>query len=366
MDGQPLPQALIHLPLFVICKLKQHSEKTDMKRIAIITILILITTTIGAAQAVTASDPVKGITISGFTLCRTTLSDIRKLANDFKVVSLEEMDLPKTCYGQDSRFTNGEGYSSEQYPGLIFQKGNHSDYVGKIRLTKDFQGKLPNGSIIDMKTLKLRDVFAMYPEFKDKWNSRGCSDYWKFTNDTISFYVKIDKTIKPQFPINEMHYYDKPIEGIDLVLSCYRVFNNSTNVFKEPDNDPVFFLDGIRVNRGVFSHYEPNEIASITVFRDTSATRIIGPQGKNGLIYIFTKEYAKSKYWDFLKSKSKDYLKAVPSIDKENDVVYILNNKILEKDFEGDLFKLDDSTFLEMTVIDKRTLKREYKIMDKT
>jgi len=194
-----------------------------MRHNTIISILILITVTSGATQTVNDPAPTNRITISGFTLCGTTLTDIRNLAKDFNVVSLEEMDLPKTCYGQDSRFTNGEGYSSEQYPGLIFQQGNHSDYVGKIRLTKMFQGKLPNGSVIDMKTLKLRDVFTIYPEFKDKWGSRGCSDYWKFSNDTISFYVKIDKTIQPQFPINETHYYDKPIEGIDLVLSCYGV-----------------------------------------------------------------------------------------------------------------------------------------------
>ena len=149
------------------------------------------------------------------------------------------------------------------------------------------------------------------------------------------------------------------------MLSCYGLFNKPTNVFKEPDNEPIFFLDSIRVNRGVLSHYEPTEIASITVFKDTTAIRIVGPEGKNGVIYIYTKDYAKSKYWDYFKSKSKDYLKAVPSIDKEKDVVYILNNKVLEKDFEGDLFNLDDSTFLDIKVIDKKALRKDFEIKDK-
>ncbi|KAA5538730.1 hypothetical protein [Adhaeribacter rhizoryzae] len=335
-----------------------------MRYIPVIAILILATTTIGLSQT-NDSAPMTGTSILGFSLCRTTLTDIRNLAKDFKVISLEEMDLPKNCYGQDSRFTNGEGYSSEQYPGVIFQKGNQSDYVGKIRLTRDFEGKLPNGSIINMKTLKLRDVFAIYPAFKDKWNSRGCSDYWKFSNDTISFYVKIDKTIQPQFPINEKYYYDKPVEGIDLVLSCYGLYNEPTNVFTEHDNEPIFFLDSIRVNRGVLTSYEPTEIASITVFKDTTAIRILGPEGKNGVIYIYTKDYAKGRYWDYLKSKSKDYLKAVPSADKDQGVVYILDNKVLEKDFEGDLFNLTDSNFRDIKVIDKKTLKKDFKINDK-
>lgn len=336
-----------------------------MRYIIIPAILILITRLTVFSQALNNNVSINKISISGFTLCQTTLTDIQKLSNDFKLVSLEEMDLSKNCFGQDSRFTNGEGYSSEQYPGLIFQKGNQSDFVGKIRLTKDFKGKLPNGFMIDMKTLKLSDVLTIYPEFKDTWNSRGCSDYWKFSNDTISFYVKIDKSIKPQFPINEEHYYDKPIEGIDLVLSCYGLYNKPTNVFKEPDNEPIFFLDSIRVNRGVLSSYEPTEIASITVFKDTTAIRILGPEGKNGVIYIYTKDYAKSKYWDYLKSKSEDYIKAVPSVDKEKDVVYILDNKIMEKDFEGDLFNLDDNNFRDLKVIDKKTLKKDFKIKDK-
>jgi hypothetical protein len=336
-----------------------------MRYSTIIAILILVTTTTGLSQVLNDTAPIKEISISGFTLCRTTLTDIQNLANDFKAVSLEEMDLPKNCYGQDSRFTNGEGYSSEQYRGLIFQKGNQSDYVSKIRLTKDFQGKLPNGSIIDMKGLKLRDVFTIYPEFKDKWNSRGCSDYWKFSNDTISFYVKIDKNIQPQFPINEKYYYDKPIESIDLVLSCYRLYNKPTNVFKEPDNEPIFFLDSIRVNRGVLSSYEPTEIAFITVFKDTTAIQIIGQEGKNGVIYIFTKEFARNKYWGYLKSKSKEYLRAVPSTDNENNVVYILDNKVLEKDYESELFKLDDKIFADLRVIDKKTLSKDFKIKSK-
>lgn len=335
-----------------------------MRYSTLIGLLILVTTTISSSQT-SNSDLGKEISISGFTLCRTTLTVIQNLAKDFKVVSLEEMDLPRSCYGQDSRFTNGEGYASEQYPGLIFQKGNQSDYVGKIRLTKEFEGKLPNGSNIDMKTLKLKDVFAIYPEFKDTWNSRGCSDYWKFSNDTISFYVKIDRTIQPLFPINEKYYYDKPIEGIDLVLSCYGFYNKPANVFKDPENEPVFFLDSIRVNRGVLTSYEPTEIASITVFKDTTAMRILGPEGKNGVIYIYTKDYAKSKYWEYLKSKSKEYLKAVPSADKDKGVVYILDDRVMEKDFEGDLFNLDDNNFRDIKVIDKKTLKRDFKISDK-
>lgn len=64
----------------------------------------------------------KRITVSGFCLCQTTLPDLQKLSNDFKPTEVEEMDLPKNCYGQDSRFENGRGYYSQIFPGMIFQK----------------------------------------------------------------------------------------------------------------------------------------------------------------------------------------------------------------------------------------------------
>ena len=88
--------------------------------------------------------------------------------------------------------------------------------ISKIRLTKEFKGNLPDGTPVDLKNLKLKDVFDIYPKLKDTWGSRSCSDYWSFANDTLFFYVKIDTTKKPQFPIDEDYYSDKLIEAIDL------------------------------------------------------------------------------------------------------------------------------------------------------
>lgn len=340
-----------------------------MKYYFIIAILILSFNLSGQSQTDKKtpidSSLAKRISIAGFCLCQTTLSDLQKLAGDIKEGTFEEMDLPKKCYIQDSRFINGVGYFSSQYPGLIFQKEKESDYIGKIRLTKDFKGKLPNDKWIDLSNLKLNDVFELYPEFKDKWQSRGCSDYWKFSNDTISFYVKIDSSIKPQFPINKAYYLNKPIEAIDLLVSCDRIYNKPKNVVQEPTNEPLFFLDKIKVNIGVLKLYNPDDIAMIEIIKDTSAIKLVGDEGKNGVIYITTKSYARKIYWDFFTSKSSDYLKAVPSINEEENVVYVLNNKILEKNFEADLCGINETNFLELKVIGKKQLEREFNVEHK-
>ena len=160
----------------------------------ILLIALVISSTSIYSQDKMDSTLAKKITVSGFCLCKTTLSDLQKISNDFKSVEVEEMDLGKRCVGiDDSRYENGKGYYSEKYPGIVFQKDQDEDYISKIRLTKDFVGQLPDGTSIDMNSLLLKDVLKLYPKLDSTWGSRGCSDYWSFSNDTVAFYVKIDK-----------------------------------------------------------------------------------------------------------------------------------------------------------------------------
>ena len=307
----------------------------------------------------------KKITVSGFCLCQTSLSDLQELSNDFKAVEVEEMDLGKKCITQDSRFENGKGYFSAKFPGMIFQKDQSTNEISKIRLTKEFKGNLPDGTPIDLKNLKLKDVFKIYPKLKDTWGSRGCSEYWSFANDTLFFYVKIDTTKKPQFPIDEAYYYDKPIEAADLLISCYRIFEKKER-YKQLFNDPVFFIDSVNVTRIEMKHYEPTDIAVVTVYKDTNAIKLVGEQGKFGAVYVETKKFARNKYWNYFKTKSADYLKIIPTPQSDSTVIYILNDKVLKTNFEGDLSGIDDKNFIELNIIDNQKLNKDYNVSDKS
>ena len=275
------------------------------------------------------------------------------------------MDLPKKCFGQDSRYIAGTGYSSSKQPGIIFQKDPESDYISKIRLTKQFKGNLPDGKSIDLSNFLLKDLFKIHPKFKDKWGSRGCSEYWNFSNDTISFYVKIDPRKLPQFPIDESFYLDKPVEAVDLMLSCYSLKKDIPAIVFEDANDPVFFIDSVRVNKGVLQNYKPSEIAMVTVYKDSSAVKRMGPSAKNGLIYIETKKFAKYRYWSYFKSKSEQYNKLFPLVDSDSNVQYILNDKVLEQNYEGDLAAIDDRIFKSLQIITKQQLIKDYGVIDK-
>jgi hypothetical protein len=308
----------------------------------------------------------KKIIVSGFCLCQTSLADLQKLTSDLKPVEMEEMDLPKNCYGQDTRFENGKGYFSEKYPGIIFQKDQSTDYISKFRLTKNFKGNLPDGTPVDLQYLTLKQVFKTYPGLSEKWGSRGCSTFWNVGNDTISFFVKIDPNKKPQYPVDEAYYTEKPIEAIDIKISCYSILNRVNNQYKKLFDDPVFFIDSLNVTRVDLQNYQPTDIAVVTVYKDTNAIKLVGPQGRDGAVYIETKKFARNKYWSFFKSKSAKYLKVVSSPESDSSVVYILNGKVLSANFEGDLAGIDDKSFIDLQVIDKSKLLSDYGIKDKS
>jgi len=80
------------------------------------------------------------ITVSGFCLCRTSLPDLEKLVPALKSVHVEEIDLPENCFGQDGRFENGKGYSSEKYPGITDDTTVLISFIAKFderKATKD-------------------------------------------------------------------------------------------------------------------------------------------------------------------------------------------------------------------------------------
>lgn len=59
--------------------------------------------------------------------------------------------------------------------------------------------------------------------------------------------------------------------------------------FENSDAKPLFLLDGKEITDKEMKNVEPNEIESINVLKDKSATTIYGEKGKNGVIIITSK-----------------------------------------------------------------------------
>ena len=60
-------------------------------------------------------------------------------------------------------------------------------------------------------------------------------------------------------------------------------------------NDPLYVVDGIPLSAGSIADINPNDIASIEILKDASATAIYGSRGANGVVLITNKKGAKGK-----------------------------------------------------------------------
>jgi len=171
-------------------------------------------------------------------------------------------------------------------------------------------------------------------------------------------------TIIENNSLNMKYLYTALILLFSFNLTCFSQ-NNAAKSDSILSNEPIFFLDENRVKSDTLSSINPTDIAAVVVYKDTSALRILGNEGKNGVIYITTIEHARTKYIAYFKSKSTEYADIVRTIDDELNVVYILNNKILEKANAGDLYLIDDTNYIDLKVINESELQKGYNIPDK-
>lgn len=325
-----------------------------------IKLLLLLAVTLVGFQTYGQVQEIKNPSKEGLSLRETSISEVKQLDPGLKEVKVEEMDLPNGCFGE-----SGKKYYTSRYPGVIFQKERNSDVVSKIRLTKKFKGKLPDGKSIDMQNLQLQEVFRMYPSLKDQWGSRDCSNFLIFSNDTLVFYVKKDMAKKPQFPSDEGYYLQQPITAIDVIVSCDSfVKENKLNLTKTPTGI-VVFLDSVRVSNTLLNKFDAKQIASVSIYKDETAIEKLGLEAVDGLIYLETKVFAKKRYWNFLKSKSKAYSKLVPKPAEDDEVVYILNGKVLKENFEGDLARINEESFINLKLISSKKLKTDFQLSNK-
>src|SRR5262249_4431148 len=56
------------------------------------------------------------------------------------------------------------------------------------------------------------------------------------------------------------------------------------------ESDPLYVVDGIPLNLGGISAINPNDIETIDILKDASATAVYGSRGANGVVLITTKK----------------------------------------------------------------------------
>lgn len=136
-------------------------------------------------------------------------------------------------------------------------------------------------------------------------------------------------------------------------------------IVKKIGNNPLIFIDSVNVTNDEMQKYDPNNISSVTILKDKAAFDQFGDDGKDGVIFIESKVFSKKRYWTYFSSKSEEYKQQVPTPLNDFMVQYILNDRILDGNSEGDLASIDDTVFKSIQFLTKQELIDNYKVTDK-
>jgi TonB-linked SusC/RagA family outer membrane protein len=84
---------------------------------------------------------------------------------------------------------------------------------------------------------------------------------------------------------------ERPGELGKVLIRGVRSFaTTGSGTVNERANDPLYVVDGIPLNFGSIASVNPNDIETIDILKDASATAIYGSRGANGVILITTKK----------------------------------------------------------------------------
>ncbi len=140
----------------------------------------------------------------------------------------------------------------------------------------------------------------------------------------------------------------KDLEGDNNQLSVIIREGKKTDPLKYAENPPLVFIDGKKISADEMRTIDPNDIKSIEVLKDKSATEKYGEQGKNGVILILSKE---------------------GTTNKTNDEIVVLKGKtVITNSGKTPLYILDgeEITFDQMNAIDANNIASVNVLKDKS
>ena len=148
-------------------------------------------------------------------------------------------------------------------------------------------GSASNYNIVLSDGIKLEEVVVEgYGKTSTKARSIGSSQ-------TIS-----SKTIENRPVANVLSALQGQMAGVNISASSGQPGSNKIDVIIRGESslnastDPLYVIDGVPMTSAFFRNLNPNDIETVTVLKDASATAIYGNKGTNGVIVINTKKGA--------------------------------------------------------------------------
>jgi len=124
--------------------------------------------------------------------------------------------------------------------------------------------------------------------------------------------------------------------------------------------NPIFFIDSVLTAKKDFFQFNPKLIASMRILDGKDATDVLGDKAQDGLVYLESIPFAKQRFERYFKNKSEAYRQLLLTKPADSSIQYILNSKLLVKDYEGNLSAIDDKVFEGLKILSKEELVTAY------
>lgn len=113
-----------------------------------------------------------------------------------------------------------------------------------------------------------------------------------------------------------------------LLFSCFAMLVKAQTTNGNP---PLVVVDGVVMEgqSNILSTINPNDIESVEVLKDASATAIYGSRAAYGVILVNTKAVAVTNAKKKLSTFSKQYRRYLKSNADVNNITYVINDKVL-------------------------------------
>jgi hypothetical protein len=139
-------------------------------------------------------------------------------------------------------------------------------------------------------------------------------------------------------------------------------FSGSAQQFYAKPENPIFILDSTRVNDLQLKDINAEKVAQVNVYKGEEAIKIMGEEGKKGVIFIETKEFKKKQFWTMLSTLSAEYKELVPSPDSIYSILYIYPGKTILERADEKIFSIKPEEIREVQIIGFAEMKKKYGI----
>jgi len=151
----------------------------------------------------------------------------------------------------------------------------------------------------------------------------------------------------------------KFIISLLFFLAATALSARAQNTLNHPP-PPLMILDNMQIDSVELSLIDPDDIAAIEILRDTNLLRPYGAPGKNGVVRIYSIEYAAKKYKTILSAASETYKTRMTEVRNDSGFLYILRDKPLLNNPGGSLIYLNQDSILSVEFVDREKCLQVY------